>query len=169
MAETEWQGKFFTSDTDEGPIDFEPDHVVTVSELTGNLPSVMETVDASAGTALSLKEKEADDYRQLLAEIRKPYQPQEEKRLSGGLKALLILLAIAVSVAGGLFFSFGVFLLTHAAVLFPAFLPVAVSMALFLLFSFFYFCTKGKTEKLLMILLLISGAVTLLTVFLPRI
>ena len=168
MAEQEWKGKFFVSDADEGAVDYEPDHVVTVSELTGNLPPVLETVDPATGTALSLKEKEEDDYRQLLAEIRKPYQPPQEKRLSRGMKAVLTLLAVAVSVAAGLFFSYGVLLLMHQSFRFPAFLPMAVSMALFLLFSFFYFCTKGKTEKLLMILLLISGAATLLSVFLPR-
>ena len=164
----EWKGKFFTSDTEEAPVDFEPDHVVTVSEVTGKLPRVLETVETSAGTGLSLQEKEAEDYRQLLAEIRRPYQPPQEKRLSGGMKALLTFLAFAVSVAAGLFFSYGVFSLRHLDFRFPACLPVAVSMALFLLFSFFYFCTKGKTEKLLMILLLISGAATLFSVFLPR-
>ena len=167
MAE-EWQGKFFVSDADEGAIDYEPDHVVTVSELTGNLPPVLETVDTTGTTALSLKEKEADDYRQLLAEIRKPYQPPQEKRLSRGIKTLLILLALAASIAAGLLFSYGVSLFTPQAFVFPSLLPTAISGAAFLLLSFFYFCTKGKTEKLLMILLLISGASTLFSVFLPR-
>ena len=165
----EWKGKFFQNDAEEAPVDYEPDHVITVSELTGNRTKVLETVESTKSTALSLKEREAEDYRQLLAEIRRPYQPPEEKRLSRGIKTLLILLALAASIAGGLFFSFGVFTFMHQDFRFPAFLPQACSMALFLMFSFFYFCTKGKTEKLLMILLLISGALTLLSVFLPRI
>ncbi len=165
----EWKGKFFTSDTEEEPVDFEPDHVVTVSEVTGNLPKVMETVENSTGTAMTLAEKEAEDYRQLLAEIRRPYQPPQEKRLSPGLKALLTFLAVVVSVAAGLFFSFGVSMLKHQDFRMPGCLPAAIGMALFLIFSFFYFCTKGKTEKLLMILLLVSGATAFFSIFLPQI
>ncbi len=149
-------------------MDYEPDHVVTVSELTGRQPKILETVESAAGTALSVKEREAEDYRQLLAEIRRPYQPPEEKRLSRGIKTLLILLALAASIAGGLLFSYGVSRFTHQTFVFPSLLPTAISGAAFLLLSFLYFCTKGKTEKLLMILLLISGALTLLSVFLPR-
>lgn len=161
----EWKGKFFTSDTEEPPVDFEPDHVVTVSEVTGNLPRVTETVEDTAGNALMLQEKEAEDYRQLLAEIRRPYQPPREKQLSGGVKALLTILAITVSAGAGLLFAYGVFALRGRIFRFPAFLPAAGSMALFLLCTFFYFCTKGKTEKLLIFLLLISGAAAFLSVF----
>lgn len=146
-------------------MDFEPDHVVTVSEVTGNLPKVAETVDAPKWAVLLSPEEEAEDYRRLLAEIRRPYRPPQEKRLSPGVKALLTILAIVLSAGAGGLFAFGVFALKGEAFRIPVCLPSAVSMGLFLLFTFFYFCTKGKTEKLLMILLLLSGAAAFLSVF----
>lgn len=155
---TKWNGKFFENDEAEETADFDPDHVVTVSELTGELPQA-EAEKAALATA------EADDYRQLLAEIHKPYVPPVEKTLSRGMKILLLVLAIATSVVGGLLAAYGLSFFRGMEFSFPGLLPTAVATSVFLFSSFAFFCTKGKTEKLLMIIFLISGATALCSFF----
>lgn len=159
MPATTWNGRFFENDGEEMNTDFDPDHVVTVSELTGELPKVSEEAKQE------LLRAEEDDYRQLLAEVWKPYVPPVEKQLSRGMKILILVLAIAASIAGGLLTSYGFSVVKKSAFSFPRLLPVALSTMVFLFSSFGYFCTKGKTEKLLMIVFLVTGAIMLSSFF----
>lgn len=158
---TTWNGKFFETDRAEVVPDYEPDHVLTVSELMSEPP----TPPAADVTVTELAKREEDDYRQLLAEVRHPYVPPVEKKLSRGIKLLLLVLALTGSIAGA----------ALVAALLPAVAKEAISVlrqvlsaiatGLFLFASFAYFCTKGKTEKLLLIILVIAGALTLLSLF----
>lgn len=147
MTDEKWKGKFFESDDPLDKTEYEPDHVVTVSELTGSLPT--------------LPEKEMDDYRQLLAEIRKPpYTPPVEKKLSRGMKIALVILALLGSIAGALLVPF----LTAFALAIPFSLsrlfPEAISTFIFLFATFLFFVTKGKTEKFLMIIYIVAAVFT---------
>lgn len=156
--EEEWHGRFFAVDTEDEREDFEPDHVVTVSELTGQLPVL------TREERLAMPPEEVEDYRLILMEPRKYPKPKAERRLSKRGKILVAVLGLLCAVAGGIGIIFGLTILSGRSFSFSGYWPHMICTAVFLFSSFGFFCTKGKTEQILTAIF--GGSAAVLTVIL---
>ena len=162
--EEEWHGRFFASEEEAGTLNYEPDHVVTVSEVTGQLPATLEEEKRL------LAEREAEEYRALLMDSKTFRKIRREKSITRSAKVLIAVVTVFIALAGavGMAFFFSAF--RGVPVFSVAVLPAAISAFVFLFSSAGFFFTRGWTEKLagiaftisgVFLMLLLSGVVTI--------
>ena len=151
VQEEEWHGRFFASEEETIAPNFEPDHVVTVSEVTGNLPALKEE------ERRLLAEKEAEEYRALLMDSKTFRKPKREKQLTRSAKVLIAVLSVFVALCGavGMAFFFSDF--RGVPVFSPATVPMAAAAFVFLFSSAGFFFSRGWTEKVSAAVFFASG------------
>ena len=152
VQEEEWHGRFFASEEEAGALNYEPDHVVTVSELTGKLPALSEEEEKRL-----VAEKEAEEYRMLLMDAKTFRKTRREKSITRSAKVLIAFLTALIALAGaaGMAFFFSGF--RRVPLFSLSVLPAAIGAFVFLFSSVSFFFTKGWTEKLAGIGFAVSG------------
>lgn len=156
--EEKWQGRFFASEEEAETSDFEPDHVVTVTELTGKLPAAIEEEKRL------LAEKEAEEYRVLLMDSKTFRKPRREKSITRSAKVLIAVVTVFIALAGAVGMAFFYSGFRNVPVFSLAVLPPVIGAFVFLFSSIGFFFTRGWTEKLAGIAFTISGGFLMLLI-----
>lgn len=156
IQEEEWHGRFFASDEELAQADYEPDHVLTVSELTGKLPALTKEEKQL------LAEREAEDYRMILMDSKLFRKPKREKGITRSAKILIAVMALLVAVLGTVGMAFFFSSYRRVPIFSVTVVPAVISSFVFLFSTMVFFLTKGWTEKLAGVVFALSGVFLML-------